>query len=115
MDLIQLVTDWFSRAEQVSGPVLPDGWFGGRPYENLFTLEGVHVLGDVFTISLSEDTRLDFKKLRRVYVEGSELVLEDFDEFTLRWKEYGNARYREERYFSGVVRLVPPIGTEIKM
>lgn len=115
MGLMRLVKNWFAQAEQASGPVLPDGWFGGRPYENLFILEDVELLGDCFTIYLSEDTRLIFNKLRRCYVEESELVLENFEDVTLRWKEYGGTQYRERRYSSGQVRLIPPAGTEISL
>jgi hypothetical protein len=109
--MVDLVRRWFEQAKQAYGPVLPDGWFGGRPYENLYLLQNVQELGELLVISLSEETTLTLNRPKRAYIANTELVFEDFDEVTLRWKHYGGTEYRELRYTQGQVRLVPPLGT----
>ena len=113
MQVALLVRRWFEHAQQASGPILPDGWFGGRAYDNVFLLEDVEAVDDRLTIHLSEDTTLIVESPRRGYVKNSELVFEDFDHATLRWKDYGGTEYHEKHFDSGQVRLVPPIGTTI--
>ena len=112
-EIASLVRRWFDQAQQASGPILPDGWFGGRPYENIYLLEDVEAADDMLVIHLSEDTTLSVICPRRGYVESSELVLEDFGHATLRWKHYGGNEYQERHFRSGQVRLVPPIGTTV--
>ena len=111
-DMVKVVRRWFRKAGQAMGPVLPDGWFG-RPYDNLYELKNIAVDGDVFTIHLSQDTSLEFHRLGRVHIDDSQLVLEDFSLFSLRWREYGGVSDLEKRYDTGQVRLVPPVGTNI--
>jgi len=113
--MVDLVRQWFGQAEKAAGPLLPDGWFGGRAYENQFSLSDVRASGTTLIIHLSYDTTLTFDHPHRVFVdEKSELVFEGFDEAILRWKYYGGAEYCERRYGSGQVRLVPPLGRQIK-
>ena len=111
--IASLVRRWFDQAQQASGPILPDGWFGGRPYDNIFLLEDVEVVDDMLMIHLREDTTLSVARPRRGYVENSELVLEDFDHATLRWKHYGGSEYHEKHFDSGQVRLAPPVGMTV--
>jgi hypothetical protein len=111
--IASLVRSWFEQAQQASGPILPDGWFGGRPYDNIFLLEDIEVLDDVLVIHLSEETTLSIARPRRGYVQESQLVFEDYDYAVLRWKHYGGTEYHEKRFDSGQVRLAPPIGTTV--
>ena len=118
MKLIQvadLIHRWFDEAKQMNGPILPDGWFGGRPGENIYLLECVEVVDGTLVIHLSEDTTLSLTNPARTFVANSELVFEDFDRAIMRWREYGGTEYRELQYDSGQVRLVPPIGRIISM
>ena len=50
---------------------------------------------------------------QRTYVENSELVFEDFDHVTFRWKDYGGTEHHEKHFDSGQVKFVPPIGTMV--
>ena len=100
----------------MDGPLLPDGWFGGRRGEAGGSLEDVHAVGNSLVIRLSEDTMLAFDHPGQAFIENSELVFDGFGQATLRWKHYGggpNAPYHEKRYESGQVRLVPPPGTTV--
>lgn len=109
--MASLTRRWFDQAQQASGPILPDGWFGGRPYENIFLLEDVETQKDMLVVHLSEDTTLSIAHPRCGYVENSELVFEDYDHVTFRWKDYGGTEHHEKHFESGQVRLAPPIGT----
>ncbi|MHB1530433.1 MAG: hypothetical protein ACYCXT_13635 [Acidiferrobacteraceae bacterium] len=111
-----LVRAWFGQAGQANGPLLPDGWFGGRPHENTFFLAEVQVLGESLVIQMSEDTTLRLEHPKRAYVEKSELIFDGYGQAVLRWKHYGggpDAPYHEKNYGSGQVRLVPPFGTKV--
>ena len=111
--IASLVRLWFDQAEQVNGPVLPDGWFGGRPYENAFVLMDVQASDDAIVVHLSEDTTLRITRPQRAYVKNSELVFDNFDHATLCWKDYGGTHYNQKQYDSGQIRFMPPIGTII--
>jgi hypothetical protein len=113
-----IVRRWFEQAEQATGPLLPDGWFGGRRGESIFFLEDIETATDHLVLKLSEGTTLSFVELDRAIVKNSELVFQGFSEVIVRWKHYGggaNAPVYEKRYNCGEVRLVPPIGTTIKL
>lgn len=117
-DISQLVRKWFDAAGQANGPLLPDGWFGGRPHENIYFLEHVDSLKNSLVIGLSEDTTLCFDGPGRVFVENSDLVFDGFRQATLRWKHYGGgegAPYHERTYWEGQIRLAAPIGTKIDL
>ena len=111
--IASLVRRWFDQAQQANGSLLPDGWFGGRPYDNTFFLQDVQALNNVLVIHLDEDTTLSIIRPQRAYVENSELVFEDFDHVTFRWKDYGGTEYHEKHFNSGQVKFVPPIGTMV--
>ena len=113
-EMTTFVRRWFAEAEQALGPILPDGWFG-RPYDNLYMLKDVQVAGDVLTVHLSEDTKLVFERLERVYLDDSDLVFDGFRTCALRWKDYGGEEARERSYNTGQVRLVPPVGTTVTL
>ena len=117
-DIARLVRKWFDAAGQADGPLLPDGWFGGRARENTFFVEDVQSLDDALVVRLSEDTTLRFDGPGRVFVENSDLVFDGFRQATLRWKHYGggdDAPYHERTYCEGQVRLAAPIGTKIDL
>ena len=117
-EMAVLVRRWFELAEQADGPLLPDGWFGGRRGESGGSLEGIQTFGDALVIQLSEETSLRFDHIGRVFIENSELVFDGYAHATLRWKHYGggsDAPYHENRYDSGQVRLAPPVGTVVEL
>ena len=111
-EMKKTIRRWFRKAEQATGPILPDGWFG-RPYDNTYWLQDVEVEGDTFTVRLNEDTALVFKGLTQVCVrngeQNAELVFEDFTHLMFRWKLYGGTEYRERHYDGGQVRFLPPL------
>lgn len=110
------VRRWFEKAEQASGPLLPDGWFGDRPHDNIYFLVDAQPFDDALVLRLSDDTTLRFDGPGRVFVENSDLVFESFRQATLRWRHYGggpDAPYYEKRYDSGQIRLAAPIGTTV--
>ena len=113
-EMIDVVRRWFFKVEQATGPILPDGWFG-RPYDNIYLLSNVQLVGDVLTVYLSEDTSLVFIRLERVYIDKSELVFDGFRGCSFRWKEYGGVQNQERNYDTGQVRLVPPFGTTVML
>lgn len=121
-DMADLVRKWFDAAEQAGGPLLPDGWFGGRPHDNVYFLRDIQCLDDALVVRLSEDTTLRFDGPGRVFVENDKwnswLVFEGYEQATLRWKHYGggeDAPYHERTYEEGQVRLAAPIGTQIDL
>lgn len=112
--MADLIRQWFARAGQATGPILPDGWFG-RPYDNSYILKDIQIVGDVLVIKLSEDTSLTLEQLGQVYIDNSELVFEGFHTCLFRWKEYGGIEDRELSYDAGLVRFVPPVGTTVTL
>ena len=117
-EMADFVTEWFHLAGQANGPLLPDGWHGGRVRDSIFLLRDVQAVGEVLTIRLSENTTLTFDQARRVHVENSDLVFGDFRRATLRWRHYGggtDAPYYERSYEQGEVRLAAPLGTTVRM
>jgi hypothetical protein len=113
LEMPNVIRRWFDRAGQAYGPILPDGWFGGRPYENVFFLEDVAIEHNALVIRLSENTSLTFEEPGKVDVEDSQLMIDEFKQATLRWKHYGGIESHELKYESGQVRFVPPLGTLI--
>lgn len=112
--IVDLVQRWFAAAKLGLGPVLPDGWFG-RPFDNLFSLRGVELTGDVLRVHLSGDVLLEFEHLQRVHVDDSQLVFEDFRACAIRWTDGGRTQDRERTYASGSVRFHPPADTRIAL
>lgn len=113
-----LVRKWFDQAEMASGPLLPDGWFGGRPGENLFTLLSVEVKNNFLLLKMDADTSLCIEDPASVRVDNSDLVFDGFRQATLRWKHYGGdetAPFYERVYEQGQVRLAAPIGTTVNV
>lgn len=118
LEMADMVRRWFGQAEQADGPLLPDGWFGGRCRENTFWLKDIRASNEVLDICFDSETLLRFDHPGRVFVENSELVFDGYRQATLRWKHYGggaDAPYHEKRYTDGQVRLVPPVGTTVSL
>jgi hypothetical protein len=114
-EMLSVIRGWFDAVGQANGPLLPDGWFGGRPYDNIYSLEEAKSTHDSLKVQLSEDTTLYFFGPCLVFVDGSDLAFEGFDQARLRWRPYGdpNSLYQELEYHQGQVRLVAPVGTEL--
>jgi hypothetical protein len=107
--IADLVRRWFRQADSGS-LMLPDGWFGGRAGESMFTLVDVQASGDMLVVYMSQDGTLILDHPRRAYVDAeADLVFEDFDEATFRWKPFGHKKCDDYRYSSGQVRLVAPL------
>jgi hypothetical protein len=116
--VVHLVRRWFEQAEQANGPLLPDGWFGERPHDNIYFLVDVQPSDDGVMIQLTDDTMLRIDGPGRAFVENSDLVFDGFRQATLRWKHYGggeDAPYHERTYEKGQVRLAAPIGTKVDL
>lgn len=108
-EMATIVREWFGRVEMAYGPVLPDGWFGGRPYENGCRLERIDTLAHALTIHMSGWVSLTFYRPRAAAIDNNgDLVIRDFDSATLKWDADGSTK--ERRYTPGEVRLVPPLG-----
>ena len=114
-EMIELIGRWFKQATQACGPILPDGWFGGRPYENQYFLKDMQASNGNLVLNLSEETSLVLGQPKRVYIENSELIIEGFEQATFRWQHYGGTEVHVLQYTAGQVRLVPPLGTKVSL
>ena len=117
-EMAALVHRWFNQTGQFDGPLLPDGWFGGRRGEAGGSLNRVESTRDALLLYFDQDTSLRFDQPGHVFVENSELVFDGYARATLRWKHYGggpNSPYYAKRYDSGQVRLMPPLGTVVRL
>jgi hypothetical protein len=110
-EMKHLVERWFAEFAR-AGVVLPRGWFG-RPYDIGFALCKVSIDGHSLTVYLEEGLTLAFTGLASVSISESELVFGGFTNLQFHWKEFGGNETHNERYESGAVRFVPPIGTRV--
>jgi hypothetical protein len=111
-DIPDRITRWFETHGQGDGPLLPDGWHGGKPHEGFQYLEGVDSDDNRLTIFLSEHTVLQLSGPVRIVPDDRDLVLEGFTFASLRWQAYGggpDAPYLEKVYHSGQIRFAAPI------
>ena len=106
-EIATIARAWFGRVEMAYGPVLPGGWFGGRPYENGFHLERVDTIDQGLAIHMSGGVSLTFYRPRAAAIDHGDLVIREFDSATLEWDADGITRKRQ--YTHGEVRLVPPL------
>ena len=102
-----IILEWFKNVK-ACGLILPDGWFG-RPYDNLHRLSFIEVRPHKLLLELDNQLLLIFTDVSKVYIENSELILEDFAQCVFDWQEYGSLSPHVEVYKSGVVKLVPPL------
>lgn len=115
-EMAGLVRQWFQLIGDADGPLLPDGWFGGRRGEAGGVLLDVEISDDHLVIHLSQDTKLTFDRPGRVFVENSDLVFDGYRKATLCWKDYGggeDAPYHQKFYDHGQIRLAAPLGTKL--
>jgi len=112
------VRRWFEKAGQADGPLLPDGWHGGRVREGSFYLRDVTTADDALIMRLSENTALHIDGPLQICLVGSDLVISGYRRVTLRWRHYGgdcSAPTYEKIYDSGAVRFAAPAGVVINM
>jgi hypothetical protein len=110
-EITTLVARWFSQAGE-GGLVLPDGWFG-RPYDTFWLLEKIESVDDSLVVTLKGDGILTFEKPSHVSIQDSQLTIEGFLRVVFRWREFGGHQVHENKYDTGEVRFIPPIGTKI--
>lgn len=113
-DMPRMVHWWFEQARQAYGPILPDGWFGGRPYENAFALRDVSTAEQALVIHLSEDTMLTLEGPMQLEVDHSQLVFSKFQKASLSWRDYGGTQCHNLAYESGEIRFAPPLGVVVR-
>jgi hypothetical protein len=107
-EMKSLIERWFGAAT-CAGLVFPDGWFG-RPYDSFYTLRNVTINDGSLNICLDEGLSITFADPGRVWVNKSELIFDGFKNLRFTWGE-GGGKIHEEKYDSGSVRFVPPVGT----
>jgi hypothetical protein len=114
----KFVRRWFEMAGQADGPLLPDGWHGGRVREGTFYLCDVTTADDTLIIQLSDNTTLHIVGPFHIYPDGSDMVISGYRLATLRWRHYGDdgsAPTYEKIYNSGEVRFAAPVGVTVNM
>lgn len=104
-EIAQIVERWFARNGYTNGPLLPDGWHGGRRFENACLLDSVQSVGDhTLLINLSEGLVLTIEGPGRVCEGRNRLVFRGYTRAELRWRSYGggpHAQVYEQVYRSG--------------
>ena len=85
---------------------LPDGWFGGRPGENLHELTLVSVRPHRLLLELDGQLLLSISGRPEIAVHDSELVLSDFDQLVFDWQSYGELVPRARVFRDGTVKFV---------
>lgn len=103
-DIVSVVNDWLAKNASISGPILPDGWFG-RPYDNLYQHNEIQVVcsNDGIRVDLDSNTRLIIYNLLTVEVEKENLVFKDFDRVVFSW---GTKYENTKEFTAGNVKLV---------
>jgi hypothetical protein len=83
-------------------------------YDNLHRLHRlifIEVRPHKLLVELDHQLWLNFTDVSNVYADNSGLILEDFAQSVIDWQEYGSLSPHVEVFKSGVVKLVPPVGT----
>jgi len=110
MSFADTIERWF-REERRGSLLLPDGWWGGRPYDNLHELTSVDEAGNTLTVILDRKLTLRFEGLKSVEAREGELILGPFDRLCSDWKPYGTDIKREtDEYRTGIVKILRPPG-----
>jgi len=112
------VRRWFEKAGQADGPLLPDGWHGGRVREGTFFLHDVTTTDNALIIMLSDNTILHIDGPFHIDADGSDMVIFGYRRATLRWRHYGDdssTPIYEKIYSSGEVRFAAPVGVTVNM
>jgi hypothetical protein len=94
--------------------------FGGpqsrdfKRYDNLHRLHRlifIQVRPHKLLVELDHQLWLILTDVSNVYADNSELILEDFAQGVFDWQAYSSLSPRVEVFKSGVIRLLPPVGT----
>jgi hypothetical protein len=97
--------------------LLPDGWFGGRPMENIHRLTFVEArpkrllleLGDHLLFSFSGPLRVEETRTTYALADGTPtLVIDSFEQLVVDFLEYGDETPHVYSYTTGRVCLVAP-------
>ncbi len=105
---VEAISRWFDLVE-VADLRLPDRWFAGRPYDDQLRLTHIAARGDGLVLELEDDVRLVFTGVPTVQEEtldhADHLVLDDFEELLLEWRDIDGTACRSSRYTDGPVTL----------
>ena len=104
----ETVKRWFEEMDGQAHLVLPDGPFGGRPYETIPELTHLLARPRKLLIELDEQLLLVFTEPGRVEVEGRDLVIDDYAQCVFDWQEYVNFTPHGDKFRAGEFRFEPP-------
>ena len=80
-------------------------------YNNQHRLSFLEVRPHKLLLELDQQLWLILTDVAKVYADNSGLILENFAQGVFDWQAYGSLSPHVEVFKSGVVKLVPPIGT----
>ena len=107
MPASETIQRWFA-VNKGGGLILPDGWFGGRPFDNELQLSSVNEGPNSLTIILDDKVTLMFQCLASVVELDGELVLSQFAKLSCDIEAYDKpTAHTEIVYIDGEVRFVP--------
>jgi len=106
-DVEQIVRDFFASDRAISME-LPDGWFGGRPYENQHEPTFIAMRPHKLILELDGQVYLIFTEAKTVERRGGRLIVEDFDQVVLDRQGYGDMRAHVSVYDRGCVTFHAP-------
>jgi hypothetical protein len=98
----------FFNEVRVADLLLPDKWFGGRPFENNHELTHVTARPKRLIIELDDHLLLSFSGSPIVERVGWELVIRGYSQCVLEYLEYVNETPHAVVYDDGEVRFVAP-------
>ena len=107
--IAKIIESWFAHAKVGYGPLLPDGWFGGRPYESGFALKDMQVVGTDIVLEMSEDATLTLSEPQCAVIQDDALMVDGYRSAVLRWRRYGSDSYGERRYHAGQIKFLPEL------
>jgi hypothetical protein len=106
----QAIERWFASARQAS-LLLPDGWFGGRPYESYHALTWAESRPHRTLVELDRQLLLVFSGAQlAVSTSERELTVGAFAQLTFDWLSYGTLEPHVDVYREGVVTFEAPPG-----
>ena len=102
---VELIKAWLGRGAYAL--LLPDGWYGGRPFEGQHKLSSMESSEKDLTIGLDSHLSLAFVNLRDAREGAGELILAPFDKLVFDSIGYGcGTRYPTRIFTEGEVRFV---------
>ena len=98
------LVDWFSKNP---GPCLelPDGYFGGRPFDNSHKLTFVAARPHKLILELDEQVLLVFTDCKSSESGDSDFSISNFKQLTVDRQGYGDMKPHHHSYGSGTVRF----------